>query len=99
MNLYQLYKYIDEHKNDIRPGKIVGKAMLQIIERKGIITRAQITSTIESLEMAKINLFGADLVVRAWIDDQFKVKLLADGMFYYAPYLRAVNLYYTPFYS
>jgi len=62
-----------------RPGKVVGEALLRLLYKKNIITKQEIHKTIENLEMAGVNMRGADLVVHAWKDPAFKARLIKDG--------------------
>ena len=47
-----------------------------LLEQQGIITKEQISSTIDRLDGFGQRLVGADLVVRAWMDPHFKQRLL-----------------------
>jgi hypothetical protein len=60
-------------------GKIVGDALFRLLIKKEVVTAARIAQVIESLDSAKQNFLGADLVVQAWLDSDFKARLLADG--------------------
>ena len=66
-----------------RPGKVVGEALLRLLYRKNIVTPAEIHRTIETLEMAGVNMRAADLVVYAWKDPAFKERLIKDGEFHF----------------
>jgi hypothetical protein len=61
------------------PGKFAGDALFRLLHKKGIVTTSSIQGIIDNLENASKNLFGADLVVSAWLDDGFRARLLEDG--------------------
>ena len=62
-----------------RPGKAVHHALVRLCERRGLVTRQRLRSLINAIESAGVELHGARLVARAWVDDSFKARLLADG--------------------
>jgi nitrile hydratase len=62
-----------------RPGRRLAEALLSLLERKGLVLPAQLTSTIERLESRGREMKGADLVVAAWMDAAFKKELLEDA--------------------
>ena len=49
---------------------------MNLLEQRGIITKLQISTTIDRLDGFGQRLAGADFVVRAWIDPLFKQRLL-----------------------
>jgi nitrile hydratase len=53
-------------------------ALQQVLERKGILTAAEVTAAIARLESPGVQN-GARIVARAWTDPAFKAALLADG--------------------
>ena len=61
------------------PGSAVHRGLLQIALRRELVTREEIRSTIEALETAGVEMHGARLIARAWVDDAFKARLLEDG--------------------
>lgn len=65
--------------DDSGPGRLVGEALLRLLQRKGIATTEQITTTIDRLDAMGQRLAGADLVVKAWVDEAFKQRLLTDA--------------------
>jgi hypothetical protein len=62
-----------------RPGKIVIEALLRILYRKEIFTPGDIHRAIERLESANVKMLAKELVIKAWQDEAFKQRLLADG--------------------
>jgi hypothetical protein len=68
-----------EREGPPTPGQQIGEALLRLLARKGVIDMAAINKTIESLDSAGKVLRGAELVARAWLDHEFKARLLADG--------------------
>ena len=49
------------------------------LQRRGVLSAAELARTIEALESAGRRLAGADLVARAWVDEDFKRLLLSDA--------------------
>ncbi len=68
-----------EREGQDPPGKVIGLALLRLLYKKGVITEHDIHRIIDNLQNAGKKLLGADLVVRAWKDEQFKERLLQDG--------------------
>jgi hypothetical protein len=56
------------------PGKQVGEALLSILLRKGIVTLEALRTVIETLENSGLNLAGASIVAKAWVDPEFKKR-------------------------
>ena len=62
-----------------RPGKELFHALLQIVvDDKNLVTREEIRVMVEALEKSATSLTGASLIVKAWMDPEFKRRLLAD---------------------
>lgn len=53
-------------------------AMRELLVEKGILTRQEITQTVEAMDRRSA-ADGAKVVARAWSDPDFKARLLADG--------------------
>ncbi|KAJ1457720.1 nitrile hydratase [Pelagophyceae sp. CCMP2097] len=62
-----------------RPGEAVHHALLDILVRKGVVSRLDVNSMITQLQSAGARLDGARLVARAWTDASFRAALLQDG--------------------
>ena len=62
-----------------RPGQAVLEALLRLAFAHGWVTRGRIRQTVEKLETAGLELPGARLVARAWVDRAFAELLLADA--------------------
>jgi hypothetical protein len=62
------------------PGQRVGQCLIRLLKAKEIVSAADIRVTVSKLESFTDNLLGADLVVKAWMDEAFKSRLLSDGM-------------------
>ena len=62
-----------------RPGAAVHSALLQIAITKGWVTRDRVRQVGEKLESAHLQLPGARLVARAWVDPDFRRRLLQDA--------------------
>lgn len=71
---------VQKEGNADRPGKVVGEALLRLLEKKGVLTMSAIQKVVETLENQGRELKGADLVLKCWTDDDFRQRLLADGM-------------------
>ena len=61
------------------PGRRLAEALLSLLQQKGMVSPAQLTSTIDRLESRGREMKGADLVVAAWTDETFKQELLHDA--------------------
>ena len=70
---------VNEHDNG-PPGEyeIMSRAMQELLEQKGVITAVQVTKRMELFDEA-FPYHGAQVVARAWVDAEFKKRLLADG--------------------
>lgn len=53
-------------------------AVREILIEKGVLTGAQIEATIKKME-ARGPALGARMVARAWVDSDYKIRLLLDG--------------------
>ena len=62
-----------------RPGKDLFQALLNILTEKGLVELSEVRQMAEHLVMAGRELNGASLVVKAWLDDAFKERLLKDA--------------------
>mmetsp|Transcript_10006 Transcript_10006/g.16608 ORF Transcript_10006/g.16608 Transcript_10006/m.16608 type:complete len:419 (+) Transcript_10006:335-1591(+) len=60
-------------------GQRVGHALIRLLISKGIITSEDIRTTVCKLESFSDKLLGADLVVKAWMDEAFRARLLSDA--------------------
>lgn len=67
-------------EDDTPPGEfeILSLAMQELLEARGIITAEAVQRRIEQFEN-DFPFRGARVVARAWIDDGFRARLLADG--------------------
>ena len=76
-------------------------AMRELLVEKGILTREEITKTIESMDR-RSPADGAKVVARAWTDPDYKSRLLTDGsaaineMGFHADAMKLVVLENTP---
>ena len=69
----------EDQGSSSRPGKELFYALLQIVvDDKNLVTRAEIRTMVEALEKSATSLTGASLVVKAWMDPEFKRRLLTD---------------------
>jgi nitrile hydratase len=64
------------NSSSITSGHRIGEALMHLLEEHGIITKELLSATIDRLDGFGQRLAGADLVVRAWMDPQFKQRLL-----------------------
>ena len=53
-------------------------SLRELLVEKGVLTEAQIQATVEDMR-SRTPERGAKVVARAWVDPQFKARLLADG--------------------
>jgi nitrile hydratase alpha subunit len=62
------------------PGEfeIMSRAMQELLEAKGIITAEQVRKRMELFD-EEFPYHGAQVVARAWMDAEFKKRLIADG--------------------
>ena len=58
--------------------EILSRAMQEILEAKGVITAEQIRRRMEQFE-EDFPHRGARVIARAWVDPEFRKRLLADG--------------------
>ena len=58
--------------------QLMAEAVGELLVEKGIFTAAELRKTIESID-ARSPADGAKVVARAWIDPQFKERLLSDA--------------------
>ena len=61
------------------PGVAVHDALQRLAIAKGLVTAEMLRATAQTLETALARLPGAGLMARAWCDEGFKARLLADG--------------------
>lgn len=67
-------------KDDGPPGEygILSRAMQELLEQKGIVTADEVRARMEQFE-EDLPYRGSRVVAHAWIDPEFKKRLLADG--------------------
>ncbi|MGZ5174896.1 MAG: nitrile hydratase subunit alpha, partial [Burkholderiales bacterium] len=70
---------LDEH-DDGAPSEyeIMSRAMQELLEEKGIITAEQVRRRMEQFE-EEFPYRGSRVVAKAWVDPQFRKRLLEDG--------------------
>ena len=68
-----------EGLDSTRPGKVVGEELLRLLNRKDVVTKAEVHRAVQALETIDTKMAGADLVAHAWKDAGFKARLLANG--------------------
>jgi nitrile hydratase len=61
-----------------REGQIMIDSLQSILMERGLLTASEVTKEIEKLESPGIHL-GAKIVARAWIDSDYKSRLLTNG--------------------
>jgi nitrile hydratase subunit alpha len=69
-----------EKEGEETPGKLVGEALLRTLFKKGITTEQQVRDVVMKLEGLSSRLAGADLVVKAWMEPDYKARLLENGI-------------------
>jgi nitrile hydratase subunit alpha len=73
-------KALDKEGEDT-PGKLIGEALLRTLFKKGLTSEQQVRDVVMKLEGLSTRLAGADLVVKAWMEPDYKARLLANGSF------------------
>lgn len=58
--------------------EVLSRAMQELLEEKGVLTAAQIRSRMEQFDK-EFPTRGARVVAHAWVDPEFRKRLLADG--------------------
>ena len=58
--------------------QMMEQAVRELLIEKGIVSAEQVRATIEAMD-ARSPAAGARVVARAWCDDDYKARLLADG--------------------
>lgn len=58
--------------------ELMAKALRELLIEKGLVTADEVRAMIEQLESPGIHL-GARIVARAWVDPEFRKRLLMDG--------------------
>ncbi|XP_023334370.1 uncharacterized protein LOC111705901 isoform X2 [Eurytemora carolleeae] len=67
----------EERKDEY--GVVLSRAVLNLLVSKGLVNRAEVQASIEKRDkISGLNL-GQRIVVKAWMDPEFKVRLLEDG--------------------
>jgi nitrile hydratase len=71
---------LDEHDDGGAPSEyeIMSRAMQELLEEKGIITAEQVRRRMEQFE-EEFPYLGSRVVAKAWVDPQFRKRLLDDG--------------------
>jgi nitrile hydratase len=70
---------VNEHDNGPPSDyEIMSRAMQELLEEKGLITAEQVRRRMEQFD-EEFPFRGSRVVARAWVDPQFKARLLADG--------------------
>jgi hypothetical protein len=59
-------------------GQILADALLNLLVRQNLIASGEVRREIEKIESPGVHL-GAKIIARAWIDDDYRKRLLADG--------------------
>ena len=76
-----------DHDHELRPGEeegppsefeIMSRAMQELLEEKGVITAEQVRRRMEQFD-DDFPYRGSRVVAKAWVDPEFRKRLLADG--------------------
>lgn len=67
-----------ERESAPSPGEVVGRVLIELLIKKGVIDRVSLQETMRKLESNHTEMKGALLVAMAWKDKQFKELLLKD---------------------
>lgn len=68
-----------ESEGPERPGQRVAEALMAVLSSKGLVSTQDIVTAIERIDQAGSRGEGPRLVARAWVDDGFRQRLLADA--------------------
>lgn len=75
----------DDHVPDAREAlpensfhELMAKALRELLIEKGLITADEVRAMIEKLESPGVHL-GARIVARAWVDQEYRARLLSNG--------------------
>merc|ERR1740128_279082 len=60
-------------------GEMLSNAVMNLLVAKGIVVPNEIRACIESMDSKGIMNYGQQIVVRAWLDQDFKARLVEDG--------------------
>ena len=67
-----------ENEDGNSEGQLLADALQAILARKGLISAGEVTLEIQSIESPGLHL-GAKIVAKAWSDEDYKTRLLANG--------------------
>ena len=67
-----------ENEDGNSEGQLLADALQAILARKGLISAGEVTLEIQSIESPGLHL-GAKIVAKAWSDEGYKTRLLANG--------------------
>lgn len=59
--------------------ELMGVALNQLLQEKGLYTAAELRAQIEAVEAVSVQSHGARVIARAWVDNGFKAALLEDA--------------------
>ena len=62
-----------------RPGERLVHALISLVKAKDIISAEELRAAVEKLDELDNSGFGSRIVAKAWVDAEFKERLLADG--------------------
>jgi len=68
-----------DREGDPRPGDDVHRALRALLLAKGVVTADELRVMSERLEMSNADMKGAVLVARAWVDAEFRKRLLSNA--------------------
>jgi nitrile hydratase len=57
----------------------VQQALLHLLTQKRLLKMDRLVATVEAIELSGRQMLGSRLVARAWMNDDFKARLLRDG--------------------
>lgn len=61
------------------PDKIIAESLLRLLQKKGIVTMVCLRTIIDKLENSGRELLGRELVLKAWADHDFKIRLIENA--------------------
>lgn len=68
-----------DHDHSLSPHAIRAEAIESLLQEKGLITEADVDGVIETYQERVGPMNGALVVAKAWMDPEFKARILKDG--------------------
>ena len=79
MSSHQHQPHQPDHRDPESEYELMSVALNELLIEKGVYTAAELRDMIDAVEAVEPSTHGARVVARAWTDEGFKARLLADG--------------------